>query len=82
MNQVLVRAIEKHGKLNQTIQAIQELGELIVALTKGDLDSILEEIADVEVMIEQLKYMYGSTSTIKTSKIKRLNERMERDSIE
>lgn len=75
-NPILIKAIEKHGRLNQTVQAIQELGELIVALTKGDLVAILEEMADVEVMLSQLKYIYGDIDKIKQAKINRLEERM------
>lgn len=42
-----------YGKQAQERQLIQELGELIVAITKGDLENILEEMADVQVMIDQ-----------------------------
>lgn len=47
-------AILKHyGIKNQKQQFIQELAELIVALTKNDLDNLIEEMADVQVMIDQ-----------------------------
>ncbi len=49
---------EHYGKAHQTNQAMQELGELIVALTRGDKEGILDEIADVLIMIEQLKRLY------------------------
>jgi len=42
-----------YGKQAQERQLIQELGELIVAITKGDLENIIEEMADVQVMIDQ-----------------------------
>lgn len=47
-------AILKHyGLKAQKQQFIQELAELIVALTKKDLDNLIEEMADVQVMIDQ-----------------------------
>lgn len=44
-----------YGEKAQKQQVIQELAELVVALTKNDLENIHEEIADVEIMLEQLK---------------------------
>lgn len=47
-------AILKHyGVKAQKQQFIQELAELIVALTKKDIDNLIEEMADVQVMIDQ-----------------------------
>lgn len=44
-----------YGEKAQKGQIIQELAELIVGLTKNDLENVHEEIADVEIMLEQLK---------------------------
>ena len=44
-----------YGEKAQKGQLVQELAELIVGLTKNDLENIHEEIADVEIMLEQLK---------------------------
>ena len=50
------RTIFNHyGIRVQKKQLIQELGELIVALTKSDLENIIEEMADVQVMLDQFK---------------------------
>jgi phosphoribosyl-ATP pyrophosphohydrolase len=47
-------AILKHyGLKAQKQQFIQELAELIVALTKNDINNLVEEMADVQVMIDQ-----------------------------
>ena len=72
------RAIEKYGKQAQTTQAMQELAELIVALTKGGISNIAEEVVDVEIMLEQVKYMYGveGLDVIREAKLKRLDYRM------
>lgn len=42
-----------YGMQHQKQQLIQELAELIVALTKNDLENIIEEMADVQVMMDQ-----------------------------
>ena len=40
-----------YGEEHQKKQLIQELGELIIAITKDDLENVIEEMADVEVML-------------------------------
>lgn len=46
---------EYYGEEAQSNQAVQELAELVIGITKNDLENIKEEIADVEIMIEQFK---------------------------
>lgn len=51
------------GYDNQKNIAIEELSELIKEITKDkrgqcDREHLLEELCDVEIMIQQLKYMY------------------------
>lgn len=45
--------MKHYGLKVQKQQFIQELAELIVALTKNDIDNLIEEMADVQVMIDQ-----------------------------
>lgn len=42
-----------YGLRNQKKQFIQELAELIQAITKSDYENFAEELADVQVMIDQ-----------------------------
>lgn len=58
---------EHYGKAKQKMQAVQELSELILAITrradqKADrqayIESLIDEIADSKIMIEQLKSLY------------------------
>lgn len=56
----IVRLLDHYGIDNQINQTIEELSELIQALTKYKrglytIDNISEEIADVEIMIKQIK---------------------------
>ena len=63
---VIEMAIESYGHTPQKIVAMEELSELIKEISKdlrgqGKIENILEEMADVIVMLEQLKVMYGLT---------------------
>lgn len=80
-----VKQIAYHyGKEKQTIKAMEELAELTQALSKallGEESNIAEEIADVEIMLEQLKLLWETRSiqTIKEEKLDRQLERIEND---
>lgn len=78
---VLVGAIEKWGPAKQTRKAVEELGELIVALSRPDsrrsIGDIEEEIVDVRIMLEQLELIFGlDTTEIRKAKIERLKGRL------
>lgn len=45
--------ITHYGVEKQKLQFIQELAELIHAITKNDPENFAEELADVQVMIDQ-----------------------------
>lgn len=61
---IYVRAINKWGEKAQHAQAIEECAELIATLQhyargKVDRDAVVQELADVYLMIGQLAYMFG-----------------------
>lgn len=74
------KAIRTFGERRQVIKACEELGELQTALCKFTLDNkhnVEEEIADVEIMIMQLRLMthlfdVSQIEKIKEEKLKRL----------
>ncbi len=75
------KAIDSWGATNQKIKCIEEMGELIQALSKSLLDNknnVEEEIADVEIMLTQLKIIYSLNDVInwRNYKLKRLRERI------
>lgn len=77
------RIADHYGKDNQAIKTIEELSELIQAIAKGFTfeyrDHIIEEIADVEIMLEQMKYLMGikeDVDIVKKNKIERTLKRM------
>ena len=76
-------AIKQHGKL-QLVVAIEELSELQKEICKSlrgkaNMEHISEEIADAEIMIEQLKLIYGNEKQIsmyREQKVRRLAMRL------
>lgn len=81
-------AIEKYGKELQTVVAIEELSELIKELTKNirgknNHDAIVEEIADVYIMLDQVMMMndicLNEVVEKMNEKLNRLKERMNAD---
>lgn len=88
---ILNQAIVYYGVQAQMSQTIQEMAELIQAITKFQSadylphekqvavrDNLIEEIADVEIMIDQMKIMFGEldVSQLREYKLERLLERM------
>lgn len=80
--ETLEQAIKVFGEKAQEEKCIEELAELILAICKkhcGRDSNIPEEIADVEIMLEQLKMInncHGEVNTIKFHKMVRLRERI------
>lgn len=89
MERVLREAIKTYGEDMQKNIAIEEMAELTKEICKdkrglsGKLH-MAEEIADVEIMIEQLKIMYGlheHVNDFKKSKVFRLAKRLELEGV-
>lgn len=83
--EVLEKAVKTYGRMHQTIKAAEELSELLVALNKGlgmmkipweTMDNIREECADVEIMLGQLKIIFGDWSGWTHDKMDRLEDRI------
>ena len=78
-------AIKKYGKISQLIMCMEEMSELIKELSTSirgadNSSAISEEMADVEIMLEQLRIIYHNRSevdTIKADKLRRLEQRLE-----
>ncbi len=87
--ETLKRAIEHYGPQNQINQSIEELAELVVAINKylrypDDIEAkqhVTEEIADVLIMIDQLKIILDiqdyEINCYRDYKTQRLERRME-----
>lgn len=77
------KAIERYGYESQVHMAIEEMAELMNALMKFkrcrvDVPAIIEEIADVKIMCEQLALIYGkeAVQTQVEYKSNRLKDRL------
>ena len=81
-NQVMQTAIKVYGEIAHEKVAIEECSELIQAIChkhRGREHNIAEEIADVEIMLEQLKIINDCGKTveeIRKQKIARLYDRL------
>lgn len=89
-----IKKIADHYGIDSQLNILQEeLSELIQAISKfrrGDPSHILEEIADVEIMLDQVKYLLGNPEIprvvvekfikiIREDKIKRQLERIDKE---
>ena len=82
---IFKKALQKWGFKAQSIILMEECAELIKAVSKmnrtDNPDFMYEEIADVQIMIEQMIHYYGEEAEEKIlknykNKIKRLEERL------
>ena len=80
---ILSKAISEWGIEAQTNLAIEEMGELIVAINhhrrgRVGMDAIQEEIADVMIAMKQLAMIYGELGVDKfiEQKTQRLEQRL------
>ena len=67
--ETLLDAVRAHGPQKQIIKAVEELGELSQALCKylaegADPDHVAEEMADVAIMLEQLKIIFENHARV------------------
>lgn len=80
---ILEAAIEVFGAEAQTDVAIEEMAELTKALIKyrrcacdAARNAILEEMADVGIMLNQLAMIYGDPTEWEIAKLERLERRL------
>ena len=83
--QLYMDAMSKFGHQSQMIKTIEECAELQKAFAKllnnwneKDYNNAIEEIADVQIMIDQMKLVFGieAVRCVKKDKIKRLKSRV------
>ena len=86
---LIKRIISTYGIENQMLQCIEEMGELIVAIHKyiragfddtcvDAYTNVIEEIADVQIMIEQMRWMFDGAAVdeVIVEKLERMEERI------
>jgi len=85
-NDIYIEAINVFGKEKQMNMAIEEMAELIKEISKvirydsieKPNSNIVEEIADVEIMLEQVKDIMSCHAAVYSMKMKKLNRLSER----
>ena len=78
---VLRKAIDTYGEESQAKMMIEEMSELTKELCKlfrGETEKshILEEMADVQIMLDQMRMIFGDTSELEKAKVERLERRL------
>ena len=87
---LMFRAIKQWGEDLQIALAQEECAELIVAIAhkrrgrESSTENLIEEIADVKIMVRQLELMFGAEAVEKVvqAKMARLARRLERNQFE
>lgn len=81
INEDLKYIADHYGLEHQLGKCKEELGELIEAINSLDERAIIEEVADVEIMISQIKYLRDipdeQVDVVKKYKIQRQLQRIE-----
>jgi NTP pyrophosphatase (non-canonical NTP hydrolase) len=83
----IVTIAEHYGLFSQSLKLVEELSELQKAVIKyisadvrkpGDKESIIEEMADVEIMLEQIKYLFVCNNEVEEVKELKILRQLER----
>lgn len=82
---VYQRVVHTYGETSRLILTIEEMSELTKELSKhirgrNNMSAICEEMADVEIMLEQLKIVFNNRAAVdyhKAHKLQRLADRMD-----
>ena len=83
--QVYAMALDKFGAGKQLVVAIEEMSEVQKEICKAirgevNLMHLAEEVADVSIMMEQLRLMFGingEVCAVMDAKVERLRQRIE-----
>lgn len=85
---IMLRAIHRYGEAAQIDMAVEEMAELTKALCKvkratpgatttAAVANVIEEIADVQIMLDQLRLIFArSTDEVEEDKLRRLLGRL------
>lgn len=85
-SQIYAEAIKKWGSVSQMLMAVEKMSKLQKAILKylrclnfgqGDLEScvnaLIEETADVEITLEQLKMIFSCSTRVEEAKAQKLS---------
>lgn len=79
------KAVRTYGYDAQRLMLFEEIGELLNAIAKlsrgrATSDDVIEELADVAIMVNQMAIIYGwyKFHSVKAKKLQRLQERLKK----
>lgn len=84
MQEMINRIADRYGKEPQLVMLMEECGELIQACSKQlrrkdkSINNLIEELADVRIMIEQIEHLYGIKSFVEDEMKYKLIRQLER----
>lgn len=65
-----------YGRKGQEYKLVEEMAELIQAIIKNDRENVMEEMADVQILLLQLRLNFNSSESKEFVKL--FNEKIER----
>ncbi len=83
---IMDKAVQKWGKSAQILTLLEEMSELQKELLKNinrnkdNLDAVIDETADVEIMLAQMKYIYQIDNAVRERiplKLEKVKRRLE-----
>ena len=92
-NEAIKKIADTYGYEPQSRQLIEEMAELTTAINKvwrtrnfpctqfdavRAIDNLFEEIADVEIMLEQIKYLMNCHKEVEEYKTQKIERQLER----
>lgn len=78
MEENIKKIADHYGLNHQKIKLIEEMAELTQAICKGRDLSIIDEIADVEIVLEQVKYLMCINAGVEAQKMFKINRQLKR----
>lgn len=78
MEEDIKKIADYYGLNHQKIKLIEEMAELTQAICKGRDLSIIDEIADVEIVLKQVKYLMGINPDVEAQRIFKINRQLKR----
>lgn len=76
--QDLTNIANHYGLKHQLVKCKEELGELIEAIDSTNGEAIIQEIADVEIMTEQLKHLMCVEKVVELYKDYKIDRQLRR----
>ncbi len=78
-----MKTLEELGELNTEIARLvlmnsEPLHLVTVAEVDAELEKVIGEIADVEIMLEQFKYLYDCEELVEVVKVQKIARQLER----